>query len=70
MLDLRLPIGYFFLINAALLILDGVLQHGASNVTLAGYSFNLNIVWGLVMFVFGACMAGFAWKARKAGKSE
>jgi hypothetical protein len=70
MLDLRLPIGYFFLINSALLILDGLLQGGAHNVTLSGYSFNLDVVWGVVMFVFGALMAGFALKARKAGKSD
>lgn len=70
MLDLRLPIGYFFLINAALLIFDGALQHGEYNVVLAGQHFNLDIVWGLVMAVFGALMTGFAWKSRLAQKKD
>ncbi|HEY9789723.1 MAG TPA: hypothetical protein V6D22_04950 [Candidatus Obscuribacterales bacterium] len=68
MLDLRLPIGYFFLINAGLLIGDGLAN--PHQVTLSGQMFNLDIVWGAVMGVFGLSMAGFAWRAKlKAKKS-
>jgi hypothetical protein len=56
MLDLRFPIGYFFLINAALLIGDGLAQ--PHPVALSGHMFNLDIVWGGIMGIFGGIMVG------------
>ncbi len=59
MLDLRLPIGYFFLINAVLLIGYGVVapvdtKYGAGTI-------NLNLIWGTVMLGFGLLMTGLGW---------
>lgn len=54
MLDLRLPIGYFFLINAVLLIGFGLLQ--PSTVPLGQEQINLNLIWGCVMCAFGLFM--------------
>ena len=67
MLDLRLPIGYFFLLNALLLIFDGLAQPHV--VALSGHVFNLDIVWGCVMAVFGASMLALAFAERRKGKS-
>jgi hypothetical protein len=63
MLDLRFPIGYFFLIIAALLIGDGLAQ--PSPVALSGHVFNLDIVWGAVMGVFGAIMVGLGIREKR-----
>ena len=59
MLDLRLPIGWFFLINAGLLVISGIVD--PHNVVFQGQRLNLNICWGLVMFSFGAFMAALAY---------
>lgn len=54
MLDLRMPIGVYFLINCVILIGVGILQPKESN--FAGQNINLNLVWGIVMGVFGGFM--------------
>lgn len=56
MLDLRVPIGWFFLINASVLICTGL----ASPVsTMIGETaINLNLSWGVVMALFGSLMLG------------
>jgi len=46
-LDLRLPIGLLFTILGAILVVDGVVV-GAQVL-----GFNVNLLWGLVMMVFG-----------------
>ena len=66
MLDLRLPIGYFFIINSVLLIGTGLAQ--PHDVIVAGQMFNLDVVWGTVMGIFGLLMAGFALRAKAAAK--
>lgn len=59
MLDLRLPIGWFFLINASLLIGVGIFQ--PSTVPLGKDMINLNLIWGCVMAAFGLMMAGLGY---------
>lgn len=54
MLDLRMPIGVYFLINCVILIGVGIFQPKESN--FAGQNINLNLVWGIVMGVFGGFM--------------
>lgn len=54
MLDLRMPIGVYFLINCMILVGVGIMQPRESN--FAGQMINLNLVWGIVMGVFGAFM--------------
>jgi hypothetical protein len=73
MLDLRLPIGYFFMINGGLLILDGLASPHA--VSVAGQMFNLDLVWGTFMALFGVMMTALAWLDKKksgagAGRKE
>lgn len=54
MLDLRMPIGVYFLINCVILIGVGIVQPKESN--FAGQHINLNLIWGIVMGVFGGFM--------------
>ena len=63
MLDLRFPVGLFFLIIGAILLIDGLLHP----ILTPGVSLVLNRDWGLVLIIFGALMAGFGWKAQRAG---
>lgn len=62
MMDLRLPIGYFFLINGGILIAMGLFQ--PVDTALGDMKINLNLDWGLVMFAFGAFMTTIAYLDR------
>lgn len=68
MLDLRLPIGIYFLLNAAILIVTGVVQPVDSQVGTA--RLNLDIVWGIVMGAFGAFMFSLYLLEKKKSKTE
>jgi hypothetical protein len=54
--DLRLPIGLMFTIIGALLAIYGALNR-ADSVSL---DININLVWGVVLLVFGVLMLLFA----------
>lgn len=68
MLDLRLPIGFYFLINAAILIGVGITNPSSS--MFGSASVNLNVVWGVVMAVFGAIMLALYTIEKKKSKPE
>jgi hypothetical protein len=55
--DLRLPIGFFFIVIGAILSAEGALRHE----TRAGIP--IDQLWGVVLFVFGVGMALFGYKA-------
>jgi len=57
--DVRTPIGLLFLIMGALVAAYGALAHPSSG------GVNIDLVWGLVMALFGALMAALAWLARR-----
>ena len=62
MLDLRLPIGWLFIILGTLLTIYGFAQPVA---TLIGTQpVNLNLTWGALMGVFGLCMCLLAYRDR------
>ena len=67
MMDLRLPIGYFFLINGGILVAMGLLS--PIDTALGDMKINLNLDWGLVMFAFGALMTAIAYIDRSKEKS-
>lgn len=67
MLDLRKPIGAYFLINAAILIVGGLIYPHDSKI--GDLVFNLNLGWGVVMAIFGAFMLGLSMMEKKS-KSE
>ncbi len=64
-LDIRLPIGGLFTVIGILLTGYGLLADKAIYQTSLGV--NVNLRWGLVMFVFGLIMAAFG---RRAGRSS
>ncbi len=54
-LDIRIPLGLMFLITGGLMAVYGILTHG-SVIYARSLGVNLNLGWGLVMFVFGLLM--------------
>ena len=66
-LDIRLPIGILFSLLGAILAAYGLLGDASRNEQSLGV--NLNLGWGLVLFVFGLVMFVFGGRARReAGK--
>jgi hypothetical protein len=66
MLDLRLPVGIFFLIIGAILTISGLVHPVMS----AGPAVNLNLDWGIILLIFGALMAGFGAAAQRRGQTS
>ena len=60
--DLRLPIGLIFSLFGAMLALYGLFTDPAIYAKSLGI--NVNLYWGLGMFVFGAAMLFLAWRSR------
>ena len=64
-LDLRWPIGLMFALIGALLTDMGVLNASGSTTKVADSSININLIWGLVLLVFGAFMLIMAMRGNK-----
>jgi hypothetical protein len=55
-LDIRIPLGLIFLIIGGLMSVFGFFTRADSALYQKSLGFDLNLTWGLVMFVFGAIM--------------
>ena len=55
-LDIRWPIGLMFTLIGVLLTGYGVLNRAASLSQAGGSEININLVWGIVLLVFGTGM--------------
>ncbi len=64
-MDLRLPIGYVFTIYGIMLTIYGLLTKGGEMYA-KSLGINVNIIWGIVMLVFGLLMLFFAKRGKKA----
>ena len=62
-LDIRWPIGLMFTLIGVLLTGYGVAKASAS----MSLGININLVWGIVLLVFGVAMLAGAWRGRKSG---
>jgi len=58
MLDLRLPIGWLFIILGSLVAAWGILK--PTETSCGAISLNLNLSWGLIMLLFGLGMTFLA----------
>jgi len=67
-LDIRLPIGMIFTLLGALLALYGLATSSNIEIYRSSLDLNINLWWGLVLFVFGALMLFFALRTRFARK--
>jgi len=60
-IDLRLPIGGMFTIFGVILTAYGMLSDSAIYERSLGI--NVNLWWGIALFVFGVVMFGFGYRA-------
>jgi len=64
-LDIRWPIGLMFTLLGALLAGFGLANQSASFSHAGGSDININLVWGLVLLVFGVLMLAGAVRGGK-----
>jgi len=64
--DLRLPIGILFTIYGMLLSAYGLVGNKEQYARSLGI--NINLIWGIVLFVFGVIMLFFALRGRNKPK--
>ena len=64
-LDIRLPIGLMFTIIGALMSLYGLISGSNKELYERSLNININLIWGIILLVFGAWMLIMALKARK-----
>ncbi|KAB2642345.1 MAG: hypothetical protein DVB26_02955 [Verrucomicrobia bacterium] len=67
-LDLRKPIGYFFLLLGIILVGQGVLTQGNTVMYAKSLDYNINLIWGVVLVVFGLGMLIPALLSKGGGK--
>ena len=60
-LDIRWPIGLMFTLIGALLVIYGVAKPAGS----VSLDININLIWGVVLLVFGALMLAGAIRGGK-----
>lgn len=63
-LDVRLPIGLMFSVFGALLAVFGAFSD-PSIYEAHSLGINVNLIWGLVLLLFGLAMLGLALRARR-----
>jgi len=64
-LDIRLPIGLMFSLLGVLLTGYGAVNRAGSITKIDGQEININLIWGIVLLVFGALMLLGATRSRK-----
>lgn len=55
-LDIRVPLGLIFLITGGIMSLYGIFTRGNVALYERSMGINLNMGWGLIMFIFGMIM--------------
>ena len=64
-LDIRWPIGLMFSLIGLLLTGFGAIKSSDSMTKIGGQAININLVWGIVLLVFGVLMVFFAYRGGK-----
>ena len=64
-LDIRWPIGLMFSLVGALLLIFGVATNSNAELYHRSLDINVNLIWGLVLLVFGGAMLVLAWRGSR-----
>ena len=64
-LDIRWPIGLMFSLVGLLMVGYGLATGSDTAMYQRSLGMNINIIWGLVLLVFGGVMTFFAWRDSK-----
>jgi hypothetical protein len=68
-LDLRWPIGLMFSLIGVMLVIYGAATNSDTELYKHSLGININVVWGLVLVVFGGWMVFMAWSGGKKAQS-
>jgi hypothetical protein len=66
-MDIRVPMGLMFAIIGAVIAVYGMITNGQPMYETHSLGVNINLWWGLFMFLFGAVMLLLAYVARDKG---
>ena len=64
-LDLRWPIGLMFTLIGVLLTGFGAANPARSTTKIDGQDININLIWGILLLIFGVLMVIFAYRGGK-----
>ena len=64
-LDIRWPIGLMFSLVGVLMVGFGLATGSDTAMYQRSLDINVNLIWGLVLLVFGGVMTLFAWRDSK-----
>ena len=64
-LDIRWPIGLMFSLVGAILVVYGAITSSDPQVYHRSLDINVNLLWGIVLLVFGVWMLLMAWRASR-----
>jgi hypothetical protein len=64
-LDIRWPIGLMFSLVGVLMVGYGLATGSDAAMYKRSLDINVNLIWGLVLLVFGGAMTFFAWRDSK-----
>ena len=70
MLDIRWPIGLMFSLVGAILLVYGLITGADTALYHRSLDININLIWGVVLVVFGGLMLFFAWVGQKAAAQQ
>lgn len=65
MVDIRIPIGLMFTVVGLLISVFGFFTMSNTEMYHKSLGFNVNIIMGLLMLIFGLVMLYFAWRKKK-----
>lgn len=65
MLDVRVPIGWLFTVYGVLLVGWGFFRPEMTTIEGQNITFNLNLIWGTLMGIFGIMMPSLAALEKK-----
>ena len=63
-LDIRLPLGLLFLVTGGMMTVYGLFTHGSA-IYQKSLGIDINLVWGLVLSLFGVAMLLLAYRERR-----
>ncbi|HWQ92501.1 MAG TPA: hypothetical protein VN673_12585 [Clostridia bacterium] len=69
-LDIRWPIGLMFSLIGAMLVVYGLVTGSSVELYRRSLDINVNLIWGLLLLVFGGAMLFMAWRGAKAFKED
>ena len=63
-LDIRLPLGLLFVVTGGMMAVYGLITHGSA-IYQKSQGIDINLVWGVVLSLFGLAMLLLAYRDRR-----